>query len=248
VGFFFTTEALAPKLAKLNPLEGMRRIVSLRGAVELVKSLTKVLFVGGIAYLVVRREVQGMAGLMLLPVPAIFGFTVQTAFRVILYVGIGLALLAAADYLYQRWQYERSLRMTKQEIKDENRQAEGDPKIKARIRALQREMARKRMMQAVPQADVVITNPTHLAVALKFDVATMQAPKVVAKGAGHMAARIRDVARESGVPLVEQKPLAQALYKSVPLEGAIPAELYRAVAEILAYVYRLKGVRPASYI
>jgi flagellar biosynthetic protein FlhB len=245
IGYAFNTESLALKLSKLNPLAGMGRVLSLRSLVELVKSLTKILFVGAIATLLVRRELDTIPALMRLPVGALLGYTAGGALRICFAVGLALACLAAVDYAYQRWQYERDLKMTKQEVKDEQRQAEGDPKIKARIRSIQREMAMRRMMQMVPKADVVITNPTHLAVALKFDAATMIAPQVVAKGAGHVAARIRELARAHGVTLVEQKPLAQALYKGVALQGSIPAELYRAVAEILAYVYRLKGIRPA---
>jgi flagellar biosynthetic protein FlhB len=153
-----------------------------------------------------------------------------------------MIVLAALDYIYQRWQYEQDLKMTKQEVKDEFKQSQGDPKVKARIRGIQLEMARRRMMDAVPEADVVITNPTRLAIALKFDAREMIAPRVVAKGAGFVAQRIREVAEENQVPIVEEKPLAQALFKMVDIGGYIPAELYRAVAEVLAYVYRLKGM------
>jgi flagellar biosynthetic protein FlhB len=144
------------------------------------------------------------------------------------------------DYLYQRWEHEKSLRMSRQEIKEEFKNTEGDPAIKARIRRLQREMARKRMMAAVPKADVVITNPTHLAVALKYEQEKTMAPCVVAKGAGLIAEKIRDIAKESNVPIVENKPLAQVLYKIVKLDGLIPETLYRSVAEVLAYVYSLR--------
>jgi flagellar biosynthetic protein FlhB len=150
-------------------------------------------------------------------------------------------VLAALDYIYQRWQHEESLKMTKQEIKDERKQTEGDPQVKSRIRSLQRQAAYQRMMAEVPKSDVVITNPTHLAVALRFDPAEMAAPRVTAKGADFIAERIRDIARESNVPIVENKPLAQALYKMAELGDYIPVDLYRAVAEVLAYVYRLKG-------
>jgi len=157
------------------------------------------------------------------------------------YVCLAMMVLAVADYAYQRWQHEQSLKMTKQEIKDERKQSEGDPQIKARIRSLQRQTAYHRMIAEVPQADVVITNPTHLAVALRFDPAEMAAPRVVAKGADHIAERIRDIAREHDVPLVENPALAQALHRMADVGDTIPVELYRAVAEVLAYVYRLKG-------
>jgi flagellar biosynthetic protein FlhB len=152
-----------------------------------------------------------------------------------------MILMAIADVAYQRWQHEKDLRMTKQEVKDEAKQQQGDPAVKARIRSVQREMARKRMMAAVPEATVVITNPTHLAIALKFEH-DLPAPVVLAKGAGHLAAKIRAIAIENEVPIVEQKPLARSLYKLVEVGDYIPAELYRAVAEVLAYVYRLKGL------
>ena len=150
--------------------------------------------------------------------------------------------LAALDYVYQRWQHEQDLKMTKQEVKDEHKLTYGDPKVKARIRSVQMEMARRRMMEAVPEADVVITNPTHLAIALKFDAREMIAPRVLAKGSGHIAQRIREIAVKHQIPLVEEKPLAQALFKMVDIGEYIPVELYRAVAEVLAYVYRLKGM------
>ncbi|MBI3636878.1 MAG: EscU/YscU/HrcU family type III secretion system export apparatus switch protein, partial [Candidatus Rokubacteria bacterium] len=149
------------------------------------------------------------------------------------------AALAALDYGYQRWSHRRGLRMTREEVKEEMKQAEGDPQIRARFRSLHRQYAMRRMMTAVPKADVVVTNPTHLAIALKYDAGSMKAPKVVAKGARLIAERIRQVARQSGVPVVEHKPLAQALYKAVPVGGEIPGRLYRAVAEILAYVWTL---------
>jgi flagellar biosynthetic protein FlhB len=166
------------------------------------------------------------------------------AFKICFNVCLALALLAILDYAYQRWEHEKSLKMTKQEVKDENKQTEGDPKVKARIRSIQMETARQRMMAAVPEADVVITNPTHLAVALRFDAARMIAPQVIAKGAGYVAERIKQIAAENDVPLVEDKPLARALYKIVDIGNTIPADLYKAVAEVLAYVYRLRGTRP----
>jgi len=173
--------------------------------------------------------------------PAIWEFTHTAAFRIIFYVCLAMIVLAVLDYGYQRWQHEKALRMTKQEVKDERKQSEGDPQVKSRIRSLQRQAAYRRMMAEVPKADVVITNPTHLAIALRFDPAEMAAPRVVAKGADLLAERIRDIARANGVPLVENKPLAQALYKMAEPGDTIPVDLYRAVAEVLAYVYRLKG-------
>ncbi len=245
VGFVISFEPLAPNFEKFDPIKGMKKFVSLRSLVEVLKAVLKIVFVGAIGYAVVRNELQNMAGLMQTEVWQILAFVGKVAFKICLFVCLGLLVLAIADYAYQRWQYEKDLRMTKQEVKDEHKQTEGDPKVKARIRSIQRDLARRRMMAAVPEADVVITNPTHLAVALKFDPDTMAAPKVVAKGAGHLAMRIREIAEAHNVPRVENKPLARSLYKTVEIDRTIPVELYRAVAEILAYVYRLKRSRPS---
>lgn len=241
-GFLITGEAMTPKFSKLNPLSGLKRLVSLKSWVELAKSLLKILFVGTIAYLLVRGELKTLPGMMDWAVADTMRFLGRVSLKICFFVCLGLTLLGVVDYFYQRWEHEKSLKMTKQEVKDEHKQTEGDPKIKAKIRRLQLEMAQRRMMQAVPEADVVITNPTHLAVALKFDPEVMVAPCVVAKGAGHIAHQIKEIAAANDVPLVENKPLAQTLFKAVELGAAIPAELYKAVAEILAYVYRMKGM------
>ena len=241
IGFEIHAEPLAPKLSKLNPLAGLKRIVSMRGLVELVKSLVKVLFIGAIAWSVVSGYLADFPTLVRRDIAGIWEFTHTAAYRILFYVCLATVVLAVLDYAYQRWQHEENLKMTKQEIRDERKQTEGDPQIKSRIRSLQRQAAYHRMIAEVPTADVVITNPTHLAIALRFDPAEMNAPQVVAKGADHVAARIRDIAREHGVPLVENKPLAQSLYRLADPGDYIPVELYRAVAEVLAYVYRLKG-------
>ncbi len=241
IGFEVHAEAMAPKFAKLNPFSGIKRLVSLRSLVELVKSVLKLLFVGGIAYAVVSGFLEDFPALVRYDLSALWRFLHQAAFKIIFYVCLAMILLAALDYIYQRWQHEQSLKMTKQEVKDDRKQSEGDPAVKARIRSLQRQAAYHRMMAEVPTADVVITNPTHLAVALKFRPEEMPAPKVVAIGADYIAERIRESARAHGVPVVENKPLAQALYKMTGLGDYVPVDLYRAVAEVLAYVYRLKG-------
>ncbi|MGE5255948.1 MAG: flagellar biosynthesis protein FlhB [Hyphomicrobiales bacterium] len=240
IGFEFHLDPITPKLSKLNPVAGLKRLFSLRGLVELAKSVLKILMVGLIAWSVVSSYFTEFPTLVHRDLGGIWDFVHTAAFKIIFYVSLALIVLAALDYAYQRWQYEQSLKMTKQEVKDERKQAEGDPKVKARIRTLQRQAAYQRMMAEVPKSDVVITNPTHLAVALRFDPAEMPAPRVVAKGADAIAERIRDIAREHNVPLVENKPLAQALYKMADLGDYIPVDLYRAVAEVLAYVYRLK--------
>ena len=242
VGFKFSTEAILPKFSKLNPISGMKRFVSLKALVELAKSVLKLMFIGLIAYLLVKGELKSFPLLVHQEVGQILVFIARVSLKISFFVCLALIILALLDFVYQRWQYEQDLKMTKQEVKDEQKQTHGDPKVKSRIRSLQMEMARQRMMEAVPDADVVITNPTHFAIALKFNAEEMVAPRVLAKGAGHVAQRIKEIAAEHQVPMVEDKPLAQALYKMVELGDYIPAELYRAVAEVLAYVYRLKGM------
>ena len=244
-GFLFTTEALTPKLSRLSPITGIKRLFSLRSLVELAKSVLKILAIGATAYFLIRGELHVMPELVLGSVFDILDFTGRVAFKICLGACVTLIVLAALDFAYQRWEYEKNLRMTKQEVKDEYKQTEGDPKVKARIRSIQLETARRRMMEAVPEADVVITNPTHLAIALRFDAQKMAAPTVVAKGSGYVAERIRQIARDHRVPIVENKPLARTLFSSVDIGDAIPVDLYKAVAQILAYVYRLKGYRPA---
>jgi flagellar biosynthesis protein FlhB len=245
VGWLFTTEPLMPKLEKLSPLKGIKRMVSLKMVMETLKSILKVVLVGSLAYAVILKRLDDMPGLMQVEVGEILAFAGRTSFVITFYICLSLIALALFDYVFQRWNHEKELRMTKQEVKDEQRQTLGDPKVKAKIKRLQREMAMQRMMNAVPDADVVITNPTRLAIAVRFDPETMDAPEVLAKGAGHVARRIREIARAHHVPLVEQKPLAQALFKAVAIGEFIPADLYRAVAEVLAYVYRLRG-RPQA--
>ena len=242
VGFQINTEAMTLKLIKLNPISGMQRLASLKSLVELAKSMIKILFIGSIAYLLVKSDLQEFPSLIQQEVGQILVFIARISLKISFFVCLAMIILAVLDYIYQRWQYEQDLKMTKQEVKDEHRQTYGDPKVKARIRGVQMEMARRRMMEAVPEADVVITNPTRLAIAMKFDAREMIAPRVLAKGSGHIAQRIREIALENKIPIVEEKPLAQALFKMVEIGDYIPAELYRAVAEVLAYVYRLKGM------
>ncbi len=239
IGFMVTGEPLTPKLDKLNPINGFKRLFSMRSLAELVKSIFKVIIIGVVGTLALHKIVDQVPALVQLDVASLLRFIGNSAFLICLYTALVLIVLAAADYVFQRWQHERDLRMTKQEVKDEFKQREGDPTVKARIRSAQREMAMRRMMAEAAEATVVITNPTHLAIALKYD-SQLPAPQVVAKGAGHVAERIKAVARENNVPVVEQKPLARALYSMVEIDQYIPAELYRAVAEVLAYVYRIK--------
>jgi flagellar biosynthesis protein FlhB len=230
-----------PKLSKLNPISGMKRLFSTRALVEVAKSILKIAIVGTMAYNMLKKELDVIPSLVFHSVPDILAFMGKGALNLGFYTCLVLIIMATLDLFYQRWQHERDLRMTKQEVKDEHKEKEGDPMVRSRIRAVQREMAMRRMMDAVPDATVVITNPTHLAVVLKFE-RDMPAPQVVAKGAGLIAQRIKDVANEHNIPIIEQKPLARALFKSVEIEQYIPGDLYHAVAEILAYVYRLKGL------
>jgi len=246
IGFLFSPEAFSPKLSKFNPINGIKKLFSLKSFVELVKSLIKITFVGGIAYLTIKTELKTIPILMQMDIKDIISFIGITSFKICLYVSMALIIMAVLDYAYQKYEHIKSLKMTKQEVKDENKQTEGDPRVKARIRSIQIEMSRRRMMESVPEADVVITNPTHLAVALKFDSEKMIAPKIVAKGAGKIAERIKEIADENHVPILENKPLARTLFKIAEIGDYIPAELYQAVAEILAYVYRLKGMRTGA--
>lgn len=242
-GFLISTESIEPKLEKISPIKGFKRLFSLRSLAELVKSILKICIIGGIAYIMIRHEFDNLVPLADQSAWGMFSYISNVSFKLLLAMTVMLVFLAALDYAYQRWEFEKGLRMTKQEIRDEYKSTEGDPMIKARIRRIQREMAQKRMMAEVPKADVVITNPTHLAVAIRYDPTQMQAPVVVAKGADLIAEKIRDIARENDVPLVENKPLAQVLYKMVKVNNAVPEDLYRAVAEVLAFVYEQKNIK-----
>ncbi len=239
-GFLFTTEKLAPKFEKISPIEGVKRMFSLQMLANTLKSVLKVVLVGWVAYHEVVKNLPQLAPLMDAEVRVIAAFIFKVSFWIVLKSAVVVVILALADYAFQRWDYRKKMRMTKQELKDEAKQTEGDPHVKGRIRSIQMELARRRMMEEVPKADVVITNPTRLAVALRYDAATMSAPQVVAKGAGVVAQRIKEKAREHGVPLVENRELARALYKEVQIGGFIPENLFQAVAEVLAYVYSLR--------
>ncbi|TYP00194.1 flagellar biosynthetic protein FlhB [Geothermobacter ehrlichii] len=239
IGFLLTTKPLEPDLSKLNPIQGAKKFFSKRSAVEVVKSLAKVGLVGFVAF----KTVHASFAESVLLVDAPLGETVRFLGRIaglVLFKSCGvLVVLALFDYLFVRWEMEQRMKMTKQEIKEEFKETEGDPHLKARVRSIQQEMARKRMMAEVPKADVVVTNPTHLSVALKYDRETMLAPQVVAKGADHLAMKIREIAREHKVVMVENVPVARALYQ-LEVGQTIPEEMFTAVAEILAYVYSVK--------
>lgn len=243
VGFTISTKSMSPKLSKLNPIKGIGKLFSFRSLADVIKAIGKILVLGGIAYSLIKGEVQTLPLLIQMDVQEIWAFIGMISLRICLYTFLAMAAIAGMDYLFQWWQHQKDMRMTKEEIKEESRQTEGDPKVKSRIRSIQLEMSRRRMMDGVPDATVVITNPTHLAIALKYDSKNMQAPKVVAKGAGFVAEKIKEIARSNRIPIVENKPLVRAMFKSVVVGADIPFEMYRTVAEILAYVYRLKGIR-----
>jgi flagellar biosynthetic protein FlhB len=240
VGIAFSAEALEPKLSKIDPLKGIKRLFALKSLVELFKNILKICIVGYVAYVTVRGEAKNIFPLMDQNAGEILLYLGKISFKIMFTTCWVLIFLAVMDYAYQRWEYEKNLKMSKQEIKEEYKHSEGDPIVKARIKRLQREMARKRMMASVPKADVVITNPTHIAVALRYDQSSMAAPVVVAKGAGFIAEKIKEIAKGNNVPIVENKPMARVLYNMVEINKVIPENLYRAVAEILAYVYGLK--------
>jgi len=240
VGFLFTGETLLPKLSRLNPVEGFKKMFSLRTFAELFKSLIKVGLVTVIAYQEYMAITQQLPRLSNYTITQGAVFIGESVFNLTIRVGIGLLVLAVLDYFYQWWEYEKSLRMSKQEVKDEFKQMEGDPQIRSKVKEKQRQMGLRRMMQQVPSADVVVTNPTHYAVALKYEPSLNDAPVVVARGLDRVALKIREIAVERKVAVVENPPLAQVLYSSVEVGQSIPADLFHAVAEVLAYVYSLK--------
>ena len=239
VGFMFTTEPLSFKLDKLNPITGFGRIFSKRSLVELLKSLLKIAIIGAFLYVYLSGEIMHMPEFIYLDLKSSMARMGDIIFSLVFQIIIVYFVMAAADFAYQKWQTTQDLKMSKQDIKEEFKQTEGDPQIKGKIRQKQQQMAMNRMMKEVPEADVIVTNPTHYAVALKYQ-AGMKAPEVVAKGQDLVAQKIKDIAREHRVTIVENKPLARALYAAVEVGGIVPPELYQAVAEVLAYVYRLK--------
>jgi flagellar biosynthesis protein FlhB len=241
VGIMFTTEPLQPKLEKIDPIKGFKRIFSLRAIVELLKSILKISFVGAITFVVLWMNIDRVLSLSFKSV----GDSLTTMASLTIQMGIAASLallfLSLFDFLYQKYDFEKNIRMSKQDLKDEHKNIEGDPLIKSKIKQRQREMAMRRMMQEVPEADVVITNPTHFAIALKYDENKMDAPFVVAKGVDYLAQKIKYIANENDVVMVENRPLARSLYDSAEIGDAVPEEFFKAVAEILAYVYRIKN-------
>jgi flagellar biosynthetic protein FlhB len=239
-GLLYNEEALQFDLNKINPLEGLKRMFSVKSLIEGVKSILKIIVVGAVVYYTVRHQISQIPSLLHMDISQLLKFTGELTVRIVGAVGVFMAILAAADYFIQRLDLEKQMRMTKQEVKEEHKSREGDPMIKARIRRIQREMANKRMMSDVQKADVIITNPTHIACAIQYDPANMAAPKLLAKGADLMAEKIREIAREHNIPIVENKPLARTIFKTMKIGHAIPRELFTAVAQVLSYVYKLK--------
>ncbi len=240
-GLVVSWEPLGIRFDKISPKNGLSRVFSKNGAVELLKSLALILVVSYISYQVVIKYLPLYPRLVLMDANKLLYWTSTISYQVFLRVGIFMFLLALADYAFQRYRFREQLKMTKQEVKDEFKDMEGDPLTRGRIRRIQREMARRRMMAEVPKADVVITNPTHFAVALSYQIESMEAPKVVAKGVGFLALKIKELAQKHDIPLVENRALAQTLYKTVEVGDYIPASLFKAVAEILAYIFKARN-------
>jgi flagellar biosynthetic protein FlhB len=240
VGFIFSTKALAPKFDRINPLSGFKRIFSSRTLLDLVKAIIKIAILGMVAYGEYEAHMEDFKGLMGQDVAIAVASFVDIIITVAFNLAIAFAIFAPFDYMYQRWKYNKDLMMTKQEIKDEYKLTEGNPQIKGRIAQKQRQMSRMRMVQAVKDADVVITNPTHYAVALEYKEGKSTAPMVVAKGKDFLAQKIKERAKEENVQIVENKPLAQALYFFCEVGDEVPEDMYKAVAEVLAYVYRMR--------
>jgi flagellar biosynthesis protein FlhB len=241
VGFLFLPERLAADLSRIDPLQGLQRLFSLQSGARLVFGLVKMALVATVAGVCVYNQRAAVFAMSQLTVPQLAVSLVELLFWIGLKIAVALLILAILDYGFQRWKHERDIRMTPQEMREELKNLEGNPQMLSRRRQVQRQLLMNRLADAVPKADVIITNPTELAIAIQYDPGEMAAPVVVAKGAGFMAARIRRLALDQGIPIVEKKPLAQYLYREVELNHPIPADKYAAVAEVLAYVYQLRG-------
>ena len=241
VGVQITLKAIAPKFNKISPLTGLKRLFSTQSLADFLKSMAKLIIVGIVGYITYMDKITELNGLSVATPEAILEYNFTVVAEVSGKIVLALVAIAIFDYLYQRWHHEKQLMMTKQEVKEETKQTEGDPQLKARIRQIQREMSNARMMQEVPKADALIVNPTHFSVAILYDRDVMEAPEVTAKGTDHMALRMRTVARENNVPILERPELARDLYANVEIGETIPERFYKAIAEILAFVYRLRS-------
>lgn len=245
IGFLYSPEILEAKFERLNPINGFQRLLSKKALVEAVKGVFKFAVVILITYSVMKDNIGSFLGFLHADAAQSLGFGKYLMVKLGFSVLLGLAIVALADFAWEKWSYRKKMMMTKQEVKEEAKEKDGNPEVKNRIRQIQRQMAQKRMMDDVKKADVIVTNPTHISVALKYDGETMVAPSVMAKGADHLALRIREIAKENDIPIVENIMLARTLYKTVKVGHGVPRTLYKAVAEILAFVYKLKRKQKA---
>lgn len=244
VGFIFTTQPLAFNIDKIvNPMIGLKRMFSIKSVANLLKSILKIVIVSIVAYQYIKGQVGNIVQIMDMELLNIIGYFGALVFNVGIRISLTFVVLALFDYLFQWWQYEKDLKMSKQEVRDEYKETEGNPQIKSKLKEKQRAISMRRMMQEIPKADVVITNPTHYAIALRYDLNVSAAPIVIAKGRDFLAQRIKEIAKENSVEIVENKPLARVLYETVDIGESIPPELYQAVAEVLAFVFSLKNNR-----
>jgi flagellar biosynthetic protein FlhB len=246
VGLLLTGKPLVPSLSKINPLNGLKRLFSIRSVMMALINVGKLVVVGAVAYMMMAGSAAAIVSASSFDFRDVFRLGTSLAFELSMKLAAAMIVLALLDFAWQRYQHERDLRMTKEEVKDEFRSMEGDPHVKRRRREIQFQLAVQRLRRDVPKADVVVTNPTHVAVAVAYDADRMVAPKVMAKGADEVALRIRQIAKEHGIPIVERRTLARALFESVAVGEFIPERFYRAIAEILAYVYELTGRAPAG--
>jgi flagellar biosynthetic protein FlhB len=240
-GFMWSPEAMQFKFENINPLNGIKKLFSKRSAIEVLKSILKICLLAYIAYSIIIKELPAILSLPGKDTRAIIEYLGTTCFYLAIKVSIIFLFIAVLDYLFQKWQHKKDLMMTHQEVKEEFKEREGNPLVKSRIRSLQRDMARRRMIEDVKTADVIVTNPTHFAIGLKYQFGAMLAPKIVAKGAGFVAEKIKEVARMHNVPLIENKPIARALFYAVKVGDYIPEQFYVIVAELLAAVYRQRN-------
>lgn len=245
VGFLYAPDVIQLKFDRVNPLSGLKRVFSKKAIVEVIKGIFKFSIVLTITYSIISSNLSTFMGFLHTEAPEALDFGKLLAFKLAISILLGLFVVAMGDLAWEKYSYKQKLRMTKQEVKEETKQREGNPEVKQKIRSIQRELATKRMMADVPKADVIITNPTHISIVIRYDGTTMVAPEVIGKGADHVAMRIREIAKEHDIPIVENVPLARALYKTVKVGQGVPRSLYKAVAEILAFVYRLKRKKKA---